>query len=211
MSASLPPRPLTLANLTRGDSLLSASEAAYGEGITSRASCRVCRLVRGSPSLLPPEFKLAQHQPAPCAFQGSWIYRSTRRRRFVGALPPSRRDHGGDGAAARSPGNSRWPTTRLPDRFDVSSPTVRAITGVPGVRERVLTEGSSSLFFLPLSQSERTSQSGSWLPGRSPPEFRDGWPELTDLGPCFWHRRRLVMTMVESLGGGSLVRKGAVR
>ena len=28
---------------------------------------------------------------------------------------------------------------------------VRAITGVPGVRERVLTEGSSSLFFLPLS------------------------------------------------------------
>jgi len=39
----------------------------------------------------------------------------------------------------------------LPDRFDVSSPTVRAITGVPGVRERVLTEGSSSLFFLPLS------------------------------------------------------------
>src|ERR1035441_3605651 len=28
---------------------------------------------------------------------------------------------------------------------------VRAVTGIPGVRERVLTDGSSSLFFLPLS------------------------------------------------------------
>ena len=31
------------------------------------------------------------------------------------------------------------------------SEAVRAVTGIPGVRERVLTEGSSSLFFLPLS------------------------------------------------------------
>ena len=34
----------------------------------------------------------------------------------------------GDGATARSPGNSRWPTTRLPDRFDVSSPGPPAFT-----------------------------------------------------------------------------------
>ena len=47
--------------------------------------------------------------------------------------------------------------------------------------------------------------------GRSAPEFRDGWPELTDLGPWFCRRRRLVMTMAGSLGGGSLARKGAVR
>jgi hypothetical protein len=64
-----------------------------------------------------------------------------------------------------------------------------------------------------LFRSERAEQLVGFLDawGRSPSEFRDGWPELTDLGPWFWRRRRLVMTMVESLGGGSLARKGAVR
>jgi len=55
-----------------------------------------------------------------------------------------------------------------------------------------------------------TAQPLNRLFERHTPEFRDGWPELTDLGLWFWRRRRLVMTMVESLGGGSLARKGAV-
>jgi len=73
--------------------------------------------------------------------------------------------------------------------------------------------GSSGIAMGPHRSAVALRASGTAGPvlgclGRGAPDFRDGWPELTDLGLWFWRRRRLVMTMVELLGGGSLVRKG---
>jgi hypothetical protein len=106
------------------------------------------------------------------------------------ALPTPRRRHAGVRliriTRARSPLTtatavpaSPSPTTGCIISHGNLTEAVRAITGVPGVRERVLTEGSCSLFFLPPSHilapgggpvPGARGQAGRlrWLPVRGP-------------------------------------------